>query len=187
MLPLTTDRLLLRRWHEDDRDAYAALNADPVVMEYYPSTLSRTESDRSFDTTHRIYDRQGFGLAAVEHRASGRVIGVVGLHVPTFDAPFTPCVEIGWKMAADIWGNGFATEAAVAVRDWAFTEGNIDELVSMTAIVNLRSIALMERLGMTRDPEADFEHPRVPAGSHLRPHVLYRLPRAVWQQDQRRT
>lgn len=172
---IRTDRLLLRAWSDSDRDPWAAMNADPEVMEHFPATLTREEADAAFDRLSAGVVERGWGLWAVEH--DGRFLGFTGLNPVGFDAPFAPAVEIGWRLRRDAWGHGFATEAARAALRYAWDELGLEGVVSMTAVGNLRSRAVMERLGMTRDPAEDFDHPRVPLGSPVRRHVLYRLPR----------
>lgn len=174
---LTTSRLLLRHWRPDDRDPFAALNADPAVMEYFPAPLSRSESDGLIERASAFLECHAFGLWAVE--APIGFIGFVGLSVPRFEAPFTPCVEIGWRLARAAWGHGYATEGARAVLEHGFGTEGLDDIVSMTAVGNARSRAVMERLGMTRDPADDFDHPTV-MGTAVQRHVLYRLARADW-------
>ncbi len=169
---IRTERLLLRQWREEDREPWAALNADPEVMEFFPATLDRAEADAAVDRYSSAISERGWGLWAVE--LDGRFVGFTGLSVPRFDAHFTPATEIGWRFAREAWGHGYATEAARAVLDYAFGELKLDEVVSMTAVGNLRSRAVMERLGLTRDPEDDFDHPMIEAGHPLRRHVLYR-------------
>jgi len=158
---METDRLILRDWREDDREPFAALNADPEVMEHFPALLTREQSDA-------VIERNP-GLHAVEVRATGEFIGFVGLAVPRFEAAFTPCVEIGWRLARAAWGHGYASEAARAVLARALIEH--DEIVSFTAVTNLRSRAVMERIGMTYVEE--FDHPNLPDGHPLQRHVLY--------------
>jgi RimJ/RimL family protein N-acetyltransferase len=159
---LETPRLILRPWREADREPFARMNADPRVMEFFPSILTREESDA-------ILDAPGFGCLAAELRGTGEFIGFIGLAVPGFEAHFTPCVEIGWRLAAEHWGKGLATEGAREV------QRNFDgDVVSFTAAVNLRSRRVMEKLGLTRDPADDFDHPRIPEGHPLRRHVLFR-------------
>ena len=175
---LRTERLLLRRWREDDRGPFAAMNADPEVMAFFPATLDRATSDLIVDKTEAAFDAEGFGLWAVERLDEARFIGFIGLARPSFRASFTPCVEIGWRLARDAWGHGFATEGAMAVRDHAFEVVGLDELLSWTTAANAASRRVMERIGMTHDPKDDFDHPMLPAGNPLRPHVLYRLTRA---------
>jgi RimJ/RimL family protein N-acetyltransferase len=181
---LTTDRLLLRRWRDADRAPFAAMNADPVVMEFFPSTRTRAESDTMIERIEQGFEAHGFGLWAVEQRADGELLGFVGLSRPSVDLvvgsrPLSDQVEIGWRLRRDAWGRGLATEAAREVLRAAFDPDGLDlpEVVSFTAAVNVRSRALMERLGLTRDPADDFEHPALPPGHRLRPHVLYRASR----------
>ncbi len=174
---LRTNRLLLRRWRPEDRDPFADLNADPVVMEHFVSCPTRAESDDLVDRVEDHFDREGYGLWAVEVTETGRFAGFVGLWPTTFDAPFTPAVEVGWRLAQHAWGSGYATEAArTAVAD-GFERVGLDEIVSMTSVGNSRSRRVMEKLGMTRDPGDDFDHPNVPLGHPIRRHVLYRLSR----------
>ena len=165
---IRTERLLLRQWREEDREPFAALNADPVVMEHFPSTMSREASDAFVDFNIRTIDERGWGLWAVD--AHGTFIGFVGLNEPNF----MPGVEIGWRLARDAWGHGYATEAAQAALAYARDELRLDEVISFTATTNLRSRKVMERIGMTHDPKEDFDHPRVD-DPRLRRHVLYRL------------
>jgi RimJ/RimL family protein N-acetyltransferase len=170
------ERVLLREWVPEDLAPFAALNADPRVMEHYPSPLTRAESDAF--VRERIspqFAQRGFGLWAVEVPEVAPFVGYVGLDVPTFQAEFTPCVEIGWRLAFPHWGNGYATEAARVALAFGFEEIGLEEIVSFTVPANRRSVAVMERLGMSRAGE--FDHPRLPAGHELRRHVLYRLSR----------
>lgn len=172
---LQTERLLLREWRDSDRDAWAAMNADPEVMEYFPSTLDRAAADAAFDRLGGALADRGWGLWAVEHE--GRFLGFTGLNPVGFAASFAPAVEIGWRLTRSAWGHGFATEAARAALGHAWTALDLDGVVSFTSVGNTRSRAVMERIGMTRDAAADFDHPNVPEGSPLRRHVLYRLQR----------
>lgn len=172
---IRTDRLLLRAWRESDREPFAALNADPAVAEHFPAALTREQSDEGVDAITRHFDQHGFGLWAVEVAASGDFAGFVGLNVPTFEAHFTPCVEIGWRLARSHWGHGYATEAARASLRHGFEVLELEEIVALTVPANRRSIAVMERIGMTRDHSGDFDHPRIAEGSPLRRHVLYRI------------
>lgn len=172
---LRTNRLYLRRWTSGDREPFARLNADPIVMEHFPSPLTRAESDTAVESIERHFDQHGFGLFAVEIPGVAPFAGFVGLKVPAFDAHFTPCVEIGWRIAAEHWGRGYVTEAARAVLASAFDEHGLSEVVSFTVPANVRSWRVMERIGMRRDPAGDFEHPLLPAGHPLRRHVLYRI------------
>jgi RimJ/RimL family protein N-acetyltransferase len=172
---LRTARLLLRPWKEADREPFAALNADPVVMEHFPSTLTREESDAFVDRITAGLDRRGWGLWAVEIDGPATFAGFVGLNPVTFDAPFAPAVEIGWRLARAHWNQGLATEAARAVVDHGFATLGLDEIVSFTATTNVASQRVMQKLGMTND--RDFDHPALPVGHRLRRHVLYRLAR----------
>ena len=177
MAIVTTERLILRRWKESDRAPFARMNADARVMEFMPATLSGEESDRWVDEIENRFERHGFGLCAAELRENGEFIGFVGLLVPSFEAAFTPCVEIGWRLAAEYWGQGLATEGARAMVRHAFENLGIEELVSFTATGNARSRRVMEKIGMSHNSEEDFEHPRLADGHVLRRHVLYRLRR----------
>lgn len=174
---LTTDRLLLRQWVESDLDPFAALNADPEVMEFFPAPLTRAQSDALAERARVDLDRQGYGLWAVQVSATGEFIGFTGLAWQTFPAHFTPALEVGWRLARAAWGHGYASEAAVAALAHGFDATDVDEIVSITARGNIRSRRVMERLGMAYDPADDFLHPRVPDTSPLKAHVLYRRAR----------
>jgi RimJ/RimL family protein N-acetyltransferase len=177
---LRTDRLVLRPWRDADCAPFAALNADPQVMQFFLKPLTRAESDAMVGRIREHFARRGFGFWAVEAPGVADLVGATGLVVPSFDAPFTPCVEIGWRLARDYWGRGYATEGASAAIAFGFDQLGLDEIVSFTVPANLPSRRVMERLGMTRSPADDFEHPFLPAGHPLRPHVLYRLERSTW-------
>jgi ribosomal-protein-alanine N-acetyltransferase len=177
---IETDRLLLRRWRTDDSEPFAALNADPEVMEHFPSMLSRTESDELIERIEAGFVAHGFGMWALELRTTGEFIGFTGLGVPSFEAVFTPTVEVGWRLARRAWGHGYASEAARASLDLGFSEYGLPEVLAFTFEGNGRSRAVMERLGMTWDPSEDFDHPRVPVGSRVVRHVLYRMPADLW-------
>jgi ribosomal-protein-alanine N-acetyltransferase len=172
---IRTPRLELRRWRASDRAPFAALNADPRVMEFFPSVLNRTESDAFADRIETHFAEHGFGLWAVEIPGGAPFIGFVGLSTPRFEASFTPCVEIGWRLAASHWGGGFASEAARAALAHGFGTLGLREILSFTATPNVRSQAVMKRIGMSHAPEHDFEHPALPPGHWLRPHVVYRI------------
>jgi RimJ/RimL family protein N-acetyltransferase len=172
---LRTERLVLRPWRDADLAPFAALNADPEVMRYFPATLSRAESDAVAGRIRESFAARGFGNWAVEVPGVTPFAGFVGLSVPRFDAPFMPCVEIGWRLARACWGKGYASEAARAALDFGFASLKLPEIVSFTVVANLPSRRVMERLGMRHDPSGDFDHPVLAAGHPLRRHVLYRL------------
>ncbi|MFG1701657.1 GNAT family N-acetyltransferase [Nonomuraea sp. M3C6] len=174
---METERLIMRRWRDEDREPFAAMNADPEVMEHFPALLTREQSDAMVDTIEQQFDRLGYSWWALEVRESGQFIGFTGLALQTFDLPFLPAVEVGWRLARPAWGHGYAIEAAREAVRYAFEEAGLDDIISMTAMRNTRSQAVMKRLGMTRDPAEDFDHTRLPADSPLLRHVLYRLKR----------
>ena len=158
-------------------DAFIIMNANPLVMEFFPETYSEERTRRFVDRILECWGERGYGLWAVERKDTAGFIGYVGLWPATFPAHFTPAVEVGWRLAADQWGHGYATEAARAALAYGFDALGLDEIVSFTSNTNVRSWRVMERLGMRRDPSGDFEHPNVPEGHSLRPHVLYRISR----------
>lgn len=174
---LKTERLLLRQWQESDLAPFAALNRDPEVMRHFPSVLSAGESDALARKISLVIEKQGWGLWAVEVVDGPRFIGFVGLNEPGFSAHFTPAIEVGWRLGRAHWGHGYATEAARAAVDFGFGTLELEEIVAMVAPANTRSRRVAERLGMTRDPADDFDHPRLPDGP-LRRHLLYRLARS---------
>jgi ribosomal-protein-alanine N-acetyltransferase len=173
---LETERLLLRQWLPEDLEPFAAASADPEVMRHFPSTHSRAQSDALARDFADGIEERGWGFWAVEVRDGPRFIGFVGLGEPHFEAHFTPAVEVGWRLSREHWGHGYATEAARSAVDFGFRELDLIEIVAMTIPDNLRSRRVMERLGMTRDPADDFDHPNLPDWP-LRRHVLYRLTR----------
>jgi RimJ/RimL family protein N-acetyltransferase len=201
---LTTARLRLHTWNEADAQALYRLSTDPEVMRFFPSTPTRAQV---FELVRRQRENLAAGLPGLfavsvvstssttvsEHRLVEPVettvgsptgcIGFVGLATPTFEAPFMPTVEIGWRLAKQAWGRGYATEAGRAALEHGFRTLGLPEIVSFTAVPNAPSIAVMRRLGMHRDPKDDFDHPRVPEGHPLRRHVLYRLRAEEWQPD----
>ncbi|MGF1538393.1 MAG: GNAT family N-acetyltransferase [Elainellaceae cyanobacterium] len=179
--PLTTPRLLLRRWQQSDLVPFARLNADPEVMRYFPYRLGRPASDAFVEHIEACFEQQGFGLWAVELREGGDFIGFVGLKQPNFDAHFMPSVEVGWRLARPYWGHGYATEGAQRALTYGFDTAGVDEIVSFTAVVNQRSKAVMARLGMTYCATDDFDHPALPKGHELQRHVLYRMSKSRWQ------
>jgi RimJ/RimL family protein N-acetyltransferase len=170
---LVTERLVLRQWQPEDSAPFAELNADPVTMEYFPQTLTWAESDALAERCQAHITEQGWGLWAVELKSTTAFLGFVGLRPIPDEMPFAPAVEVGWRLRRQFWGQGFATEAALASLAFGFNELQLPEIVSFTATCNQRSWKVMERIGMRRTGE--FEHPRVAVGHHLRPHYLYRL------------
>jgi ribosomal-protein-alanine N-acetyltransferase len=171
---LRTERLVLRRWREEDLEPFAALNADPEVMRHFPAMLTRAESDAMVARIEASFEERGYGLWAAEVLGGPPNIGMFGLASQTFRAHYTPAVEVGWRLAKAHWGNGYAPEGARAALDFAFDDLGLDEVVSMTTVANDKSRRVMEKIGMTRDPADDFEHPNV-KDPRLRPHVLYRI------------
>jgi RimJ/RimL family protein N-acetyltransferase len=182
---LRTERLVLRAWREADRTPFAAMNADPVVMEHFPSTLTRAQSDAMVDLIQQRWADGRPSLWAVEVPAVADFVGFVGLLEPSFTAPFTPCVEIGWRLAAPFWGHGYAPEGAAAAIEHGFDTVGLDEIVSFTVPANDRSWRVMEKLGLHHDPADDFDHPNLAPGDPLRRHVLYRLTAAEWRAARR--
>lgn len=180
---LSTKRLVLRAWRESDRQPFRDLNADPRVMQFMPGSLSAQSSDEVMERIERHFERNGYGLFAAELLSTGSFIGFSGLAIPNFDAPFMPAVEIGWRLAAEYWGLGLATEGAREVLRYAFVELGLKGLVSYTVPANLRSRRVMEKLGMTHDAADDFDHPILPEEHLLRRQVLYRLDRDSWKRS----
>lgn len=173
MTELRTGRLLLRQWCDHDLEPFATLNADPEVRRYFPGLMTRAESDELAARERTLIEERGWGLWAIE--APEGFVGFVGLAEPQFEAHFTPAVEVGWRLARHAWGRGYATEAGRAALGFGFGELGLDEIVSFTTVANERSRRVMERLGMTHDSADDFDHPLLPPGHPLRPHVLYRI------------
>lgn len=171
---IETERLILRRWHADDHEPFFAINTDARVMEFLGEPVTREQNDAAIGRIAAHFERNGFGVWATEVRGVAPFIGFIGLLRPRFEAHFTPCVEVGWRLAADHWGKGYATEGARACVLFAFERLQLAELVSMTVVANRRSRNVMQKLGMTHDPADDFDHPLVPEGSPLKRHVLYR-------------
>ncbi len=172
---LHTPRLLLRRWRPEDRAPFVAMNADPVVMEHFPAPMTAGETDAQRARIEEHFAQRGFGLWAVEIPGVAEFAGFIGMTVPRFEAHFTPCVEIGWRLAAAHWSQGYATEGARAALAFGFDALKLPEIVSFTTPANVRSRRVMERLGMTHDERDDFDHPLLPAGHRLSRHVLYRI------------
>jgi RimJ/RimL family protein N-acetyltransferase len=176
---LRTDRLLLRQWRAADREMFARLNADAQVMQHFATVLSREESDRLADRIESHIAQHAWGLWAVEIPTVAPFIGFIGLARPRFTAHFTPCTEIGWRLCAEGWGHGYATEGALAVLAFGLHTLGLNEVVSFTVPNNVRSRRVMERIGMTHNPSDDFDHPELSVGHRLRRHVLYRSSKAA--------
>ena len=174
---VTTERLILRPWQDRDAAPFAALNADPRVAEFLPKVLTRAESNAQMARIRAHFAERGFGLWAVEARDTGKFVGSIGLSCPRFTTHFTPCVEVGWRVASSHWGKGYATEAAAASVAYGFETLGLAEIVSFTAVINHRSRRVMERIGMTHDAADDFDHPLLAPDDRLNRHVLYRISR----------
>ncbi|OTA14894.1 GCN5 family acetyltransferase [Xenorhabdus vietnamensis] len=178
IVELETERLYLRAWKKEDREPFFRLNSDHEVMEFFPSTLTEEQSNTFIDNCIRKFETQGgWGLWAVELKQSGEFIGFVGLNIPNIEFPFSPFVEIGWRLDKPFWGQGYACEAAHRVFDFAFREIGLEEVVAFTTVSNYRSESVMKKLGMIRD-EKTFLHPGLERNHPLREHVLYRLLRS---------
>jgi RimJ/RimL family protein N-acetyltransferase len=180
IIEFETRRLRLRQWRESDHTPFAAMNADPTVMEFFASLQSRETSAASIAAWQSQFASQGWSNWAAELLESGEFIGFIGLSVPRRTFPFSPCVEIGWRLAREYWGRGYATEGAKAALRVGFERIDLSEVVSFTAVGNLKSRAVMERIGMV-NVNQDFEHPGVPEGHFLRLHCLYRISRGQWR------
>jgi len=180
IIELKTERLLLRRWKKRDFPVFSTMNADPLVMEYYPDVLTETESDAMAHKFESLLAKRSWGFWAVELIKEKRFIGFVGLHKPTYELPVTPCVEIGWRLGKEYWGNGYATEGAKASLKFAFEELNLNEVYSFTSVLNKKSRSVMARLNM-QNTEANFEHPIIPKNHRLREHVLYKITKKQWE------
>jgi len=174
-----TERLRLRQWITADREPFAALNAEPKVMEFFPAPLERAASDALASRCESLIAERGWGFWAAETKVTRQFIGFVGLHIPVAELPFSPCVEIGWRLASPYWGKGYATEAARAALQVGFELLGLPEIVSFASLHNRRSRAVMERLGMRETAEI-FEHPHIPVGNSLCKHCLYRLSSEEW-------
>lgn len=177
---ITTKRLILRRWRAEDVDAFAAINADQKVMEYFPSTYTHQESRAQLKRFNKSIDELGFGFWAAELVDDGRCVGFIGLSSLPKELPFSPCVEIGWRLASDVWRQGLASEGATQVLKYAFNELNLNEIVSVTSVSNVASQGVMQKIGMLRQ-NLTFMHPRVDPASPLAEHVLFRLSKSDWK------
>ncbi len=180
IIQLTTDNLILRQWKANDYLTFSKLNSDPTVMEYFPNTLSKKQSDSLAKEMELLISQNGWGVWAVEEKERGQFIGCVGLHEPSCDLPFSPCMEIAWRLDKSYWGKGYATEAGKEVLKFAFEKLKVDEIVSFTALLNKKSESVMKRLGM-RDTQQNFEHPHLAKGHTLREHLLYKISKEEWK------
>ncbi|KAF1037827.1 MAG: hypothetical protein GAK35_03861 [Herbaspirillum frisingense] len=181
---LRGERVLLRRWRAGDREPFAAINADPVAMRHFPAPLSTADSDALADRIQSHFDQHGFGPWALDIPGVAEFAGFVGLLRVSFEAHFTPAVEIGWRLAPALWGQGYAGEAAACALRYGFLALGLPEIVSFTVPANQRSLAVMQRLGMHYDIREDFLHPRLPPEHPLRLHRLYRIGREEWLERQ---
>ena len=184
---VSTERLLLRGWRESDKLPYAMLNADSEVMQHFPSALTHEQSDQMVDRIIASWETNGYGLWAAERTDTGEFIGFVGLAAPSWVSDFTPCVEVGWRLAKSHWGQGFAPEAAQAALAFGFGAVDLpnDEIVSFTTKQNIKSQRVMQKIGLRIDPTREFDHPLTPSWSQRR-HVVYAIERARWQSDMAR-
>jgi ribosomal-protein-alanine N-acetyltransferase len=171
MNEIATERLLLRRWRDVDRGPFAEMNADPLVMRYFPNAMTREQSDSMIERIENGFRANGFGLWAIE--VEGRFVGYTGLNRTSFETPMGSHVEIGWRMATWAWGHGYATEAATRVLELAFVEFGLNEVYSFTTESNVKSEAVMRRIGMTRRADLDFDHPNTPGWWGAK-HIVYR-------------
>lgn len=183
MIERETARLKMRQWQKEDFAPFAEMNSDHRVMEHFPSLLSQKQSDDMALRCQTLINERGWGFWALEEKSSGKFIGFTGLHIPSHDLPFSPCVEIGWRLSPDYWGKGLVTEAAETALNIAFTQLNLEEIVAFAVQDNTRSIAVMKRLAMVKDPNPFF-HPAMPKGHRLSEHCLYRLSKLRWNKTQ---
>jgi 3-dehydroquinate dehydratase / shikimate dehydrogenase len=172
---LESERCILRQWKDEDLSIFTKMNQDPLVMEFFPATLTASQSKKLAENIQQELQTKPYGLWAVELKKGHSFIGFAGLHEQNFEAPFCPCIELGYRLDPSFWGHGFATECGKTIFRYAFETVQLEEVVSFTFIHNFRSRKVMERLGMTHNPEDDFMHPKLAAQDPLRPHVLYRM------------
>lgn len=182
VIQLETKRLLLRQWQADDYVSFAKISNDPHVMEYYPSILSELESNALAKRISDLISKQGWGMWAVALKQNNQFIGFVGLHKPDYDLPINPCIEIGWRLAKNYWGNGYATEAANAALKFAFEILHLSEVVSFASVNNKKSIAVMKKLNMHNTLQ-NFDHPNMELFDELREHVLYKITKTQWKNN----
>lgn len=181
-MELETDRLKLRQWKDEDYSIFADLNEDLQVMEFFPNPLMRMESYKLADTIKGLIEKRGWGLWAVELKNTNEFIGFTGLHIPKPSLPFSPCVEVGWRLVKGAWGFGYATEAARASLKVAFEDLKLEEIIAYTALHNLRSQSVMRKLGMT-NTDQNFDHPDLDPGHPLREQLLFKITKSEWQEN----
>lgn len=179
VVEIKTERLFLRQWCKDDLADFSLLNSDPKVMKYLPKILSRKESNNLADKIINLISENGWGFWAIEKINDNSFIGFVGLHEPKYDLPVKPCVEIGWRLAREYWGNGYATEAGNAALEFAFKTLNLDNIYSFTSVANVKSQSVMERLNLVNQ-SVNFNHPSIPEGNQYSEHVLYKISKETW-------
>jgi 3-dehydroquinate dehydratase/shikimate dehydrogenase len=179
-ITLKTKRLILRPWREEDLHAFAQLNADPRVMEFFPSVRDLEESSKEYNFVHDCFEKYGWGFWAVSIIDGPEFIGFIGLKHANLLSTNSPPVEVGWRLAYDYWGKGYATEGALESLKFGFTDLNLNEIVSYTPVGNIRSRNVMEKIGMHHNDHDDFDHPKLPEGHHLQRHVLYRIECEEW-------
>ena len=182
---LHTNRLLLRRWQEDDLAPFAALNSDPVAMEHFPGLMTEAQTESMIEGMEAHFEEHGYGLWALELNLTKNFIGFTGLSTPGFEAAFTPAVEVGWRLFPKYWDSGYATEASREAIRFGFEVAGLEQIVSFTVPANRRSCRVMERIGMTHDPEDDFDHPSLENGSPLKRQVLYKMTVDRWRESNR--
>ena len=173
MIPLVTERLILRSWREEDKPAFAEINANPTVMRFFPSTLTRSQSDSLADRLAEAETELGMTFYATEEKASGRFVGIIGLKPVAEELPIAPAVEIGWRLSKDVWGRGLAPEGARMVLRAGFDDLGLGRIVSYTSVANAPSRRVMEKIGLVLEPGGDFDHPFIAAGHTLQRQVLY--------------
>lgn len=172
---IETDRLVLRTWKNDDADTFYSINQDPKVIEFLGGPMTLEEVDQFIQDKNKQQETRNFTLWATELKATGELIGYIGLNYTDWPAHFTPTVEVGWRLGSQYWGNGYATEGAKACLNYGFNKCGLQEIVSFTVPANMRSIRVMEKIGMIRDLKGDFVHPKLPLDHRLSQHVLYRI------------
>jgi len=177
---LKTERLILRPWEERDLKPFSHINCDPQVMEFYPHLLNYDESAALMHKMIADFSLRGYGFWAVEKQISSTFIGYIGLNYWDLQMPFSPCIDIGWRLSSKEWGHGYAIEGATAALDFGFQIIQLEEIVAMATSGNIRSHRVMQKLGMKSDPQENFEHPKVPKGDPLSLRLLYRLSKQEW-------